>query len=605
MSRNRTSIPSLALLTVLGVVGLAVLAPPALAHSIVKSTEPGGDEVLTEPPTRVLMVFNEPVEVAFGAIRVFDTNGRRVDTGRADHVPARPEEVQVELEPQLPEGTYIVSWRIISADSHPIQEAFLFHVGHPGEQPAGLVSRIVGAQGRSGPFESVLFGAARFVIFAALILLGGAIAFLAAVWRRPGPWLALRPPEVEERFAERWRRLVVWSWVALVVATLAAIVLQGAVGAGVPMAKAFSASIIREVLGTRFGLVSMGRLVLLLAAAALWLGARTIRAVPLAPKGALAERRTLAAAALHPPIPAWFLGGSTVLIVALLATPGLAGHAGTTQPVLLNVATDVLHVIGAAVWMGALIVLLAVAFPATRRLDELDRCRVMAPVVSRFSDLAVLAVAVIVATGVYRSWVEVRALRALTDATYGWVLLTKLGVFLPILALGVVNNRWTKPRCELAARGEGPLSALRILRRLVAVEVALAIAVVGVTALLVNLPPARVEAGVEGPFMTETRIGGHHLAIGIDPNQVGENMVHLSLTDEEGLPGHAEEVRVQFRMPDEGIGPIPAHAEPRGPGVFLVHGHQLSVPGAWELEIVARLDEFTEERATVEVIVNP
>jgi copper transport protein len=410
---------------------------------------------------------------------------------------------------------------------------------------------------------------------------------------------------VEERFATRWRQVVVWSWVALVVATLAGIVLQGAVGAGVPLPKAFSPSIIREVLGTRFGLVSVGRLVLLLAAAALWVGARTIRAVPLVPKEALAERRSLAAAALQPPIPTWLLGAAIVVTVALLATPGLAGHAGTTQPVLLNMATDVLHVIGAAVWMGALIVLLAVAFPATRRLDELERCRVMAPVISRFSDLAVLAVAVIVATGVYRSWVEVRALRALTDATYGWVLLTKLGVFLPILVLGVVNNRWTKPRCELAARGEGPPNALRILRRLVAVEVALGVAVVGVTAFLVNLPPARVEAGVEGPFMAEARIGDHHLAVGVDPNQVGENMIHLSLTDDEGLPGHAEEVQVLFRMPEEGIGPLPAHAEPRGPGAFLVHGHQLSVPGAWELEIVARLDEFTEERATVEIIVNP
>jgi nitrogen fixation protein FixH len=114
-----------------------------------------------------------------------------------------------------------------------------------------------------------------------------------------------------------------------------------------------------------------------------------------------------------------------------------------------------------------------------------------------------------------------------------------------------------------------------------------------------------VEAGVEGPFMTETMLGDQHLAVGVDPNQVGTNMVHLSLTTEEELPGKAEEIRVLFRMPSENIGPIEAMAESRGHGTFVVHGHQLSVPGEWTLEIVALIDRFTEERATVEIVVNP
>ena len=603
MSRTRIRIvaPTLAALA-LGWV--AALAEPALGHSIVKSTEPGIEEVVPDSPSRVLMVFNEPVEVAFGAIRVFDTNGRRMDVGEANHVPGRPEAVQVALRPNLARGTYIVSWRIISADSHPIEEAYLFHVGQPGEQPEGLVSRIVSGQGRSGPVEGVAFGVARFLNFGGLILLAGAVAFLTLVWRPPGPWLALRPPEVEERFARRWRRWMVWSWVAVVVATLAGLVLQGAVGAGVPLLEAFSIGILTEVLGTRFGIVSVVRVALLLAAAGLWAGARRIGSVPVVSEPAVGGRKSLAAAALHPPIPGWLLWTGGLVVLGLVATPGLAGHAGTTSPVVPNVGADVLHMVGAAVWMGGLVLLLMAAFPATKGLDDLDRCRVLAPMVARFSDIAVVAVGILVATGVYRSWVEVRALRAL-DTTYGWVLVAKVAAVLPILALGLFNNRWTKPRCQLAAEGRGSPNILGVLRRAVAAEVALGIAVVGVTALLVNLPPARVEAGVEGPYMTETMLGDQHLSIGVDPNRVGENEVHLSLTDAEGLPGDAEEVTVLFRMPDQGIGPIPAEAEQRGHGSFLVHGHQLSVPGTWELEVVAVIDRFEQERATVEVTVNP
>ena len=589
------------------VVGWLALAPaPAWAHSIVKATEPGIDAVVHEAPKRVVMIFNEPVEVAFGAIRVFDTRGRRVDDGKAAHLPGRPDTVRVALRPNVADGTYVVAWRIVSADGHPIQEAFLFHVGHPGEPPEGLVAGILSSQSRSGPVEGILFGVARWVNFAGLLLLAGSVVFLALVWRRPRASLALRSPEVEGRFGRRWRRAVSWSWLTVVVATVVSFVLQGAVGGGVSLPEALSPGILGEVLRTRFGLVAVAKMGLLLVAAAFWVSVQRTSRVPLLSDRPATEARSLAAAALQPAIPRTILWVGVLLTVALLATPGLAGHAGNTRPIPLNIVTDTLHVLAASVWMGGLVMLLAAAFPATRELEDGERLRVMAPVVARFSDMALIAVAVLVATGIYRSWVEVRALRALTEASYGLVLLAKLATFLPILALGAINNRWTKPRIHQAAQhDEASPRPLATLRRLVALEVALGVVVLGVTAFLVNLPPARVEAGVEGPFMTETMLGDQHLAVGVDPNQVGTNMVHLSLTTEEGLPGKAEEIRVLFRMPSENIGPIEAMAESRGHGTFVVHGHQLSVPGEWTLEIVALIDRFTEERATVEIVVNP
>ena len=174
-----------------------------------------------------------------------------------------------------------------------------------------------------------------------------------------------------------------------------------------------------------------------------------------------------------------------------------------------------------------------------------------------FSDLAVLAVAVLVVSGLFRAWMEVQALRALTGASYGLVLLLKLGIFVPLLVLGAINNRWLKPRIARAAEGEGRGDGpLRVLRRTVVAEVALATAVIAVTAALVNLPPARVDAGVTGPFVTDVRFESNNLNVIVDPNRVGANAVHLTATGPTGAPVPIKEARVLFRMPAEDVGPL-------------------------------------------------
>jgi copper transport protein len=260
----------------------------------------------------------------------------------------------------------------------------------------------------------------------------------------------------------------------------------------------------------------------------------------------------------------------------------------------------------AGAWLGGLTFLLWAAYPSSRGLPEQQRIQVLGPVARNFSNLAVVAVAVVVVSGVFRSWIEVRALRALTGATYGWVLLAKLGAFLPVLALGAINNRWTLPRIDRAAKERDPGKApLQALRRLVAAEVGIATIVIALTAFLVNLPPARLEAGVVGPFITDVRLGQNNLNLLVDPNQVGENEVHLTLTAPSGAPVPVRQMRVLFRMPSEGIGPLVGSGVRLAPGHFVVQGHQLSVPGEWTLEVVARSSRFEEERTRVAVPVNP
>jgi copper transport protein len=501
--------------------------------------------------------------------------------------------VDVPLEPELSRGTYTVAWRIISTDGHPIAEAFVFHVGAPGENPRGIVDEVLAGEGRAGSLESGLAAVGRWLLLVSLLALAGAVVFLALVWGR----LIAPPDGVDAEFAAGWRRVVVAAWATALVSTLLLFVLQGALAADVPLREALSSDVLREVAETRFGVVSLIRLGLLAACVAVWPAVRR----------SVEPRRSVGAAAVAVRPTAGVLTAGGALVLALLATPGLSGHAGTTDPVGLNVAADMLHMVAAAAWMGGLLLLLGVAFPATRNLPDGARARILAPMVARFSDVAVIAVAVLLVSGGLRAWAEVRALDALTDANYGVVLLVKLAAVLPILALGAINNRWTKPQIVRLAAESDPGGARRplwTLRRLVGAEVAMGAIVIAITALLVNLPPARVEAGADEPSMSTASIGHHELHVTVDPGQVGENRIHLSATDDHGEPAQFDEIRVLFRMPEEDIGPLVATAEAMGPGEYVVHGHQLSVPGEWTLEIVARTGEFDQERTTVDVVVD-
>jgi copper transport protein len=566
-----------------------VHAAPASAHAIVQSTSPGIDRVVDESPSSVVMRFNEPVEVAFGAIRVYDTDAERVDTGEAEHLPGEPDAVRVGLEPDLAQGTYTVTWRVISADSHPIEEAFVFHVGRPGAKPQGIAGRILD-ESDAGRAAGLGLGVARWLNFAGLAVFVGAMVFLFTVWRRTGP----HARAVEERFATRWERIAVGAWIALVVGTIASLVFQGAVAGDLSIADALSASVLGDVAETRFGTVALYRLAILGLVGLLWVAKPWRRARP---------AESLGAAAATTDLPSWFLVTAGAAGAALLVTPGLAGHAGTTEPEVLNVAVDAVHLLGVSAWIGGLVVLLAAAFPSVK-VEGDDATATMAPVVARFSDLAVIAVAAIVVTGTYAGWVQVRALRALTDAPYGVVLLIKIGVFVPLLVLGAINNRWTKPRIERAARHDSGGAPLSVLRRLIAGEVALAVVVLAVTSLLVNLAPARLEAGISGPFIADVRLGENNLNVLVDPNEVGRNQMHLTVSEPSGAPVKVREMRVLLRMPSEEIGPLVADGRRLAPGHYVVSGRQLSVPGEWVVEVVARVGRFEEERTRVTVTVN-
>src|SRR4029077_4055427 len=149
----------------LALVAVAGWAAPAFAHAVLQSTDPPSGAVLQKSPGMVALHFNEDVEVQFGAVRVFNANGKRVDTGNADHPRGDARAVATNVPGDLPSGGYVVTWRIISADSHPVHGAFTFQVGAGGAASAEAsktqATRLL-ASGAGSRTVGVLFGIVRF-----------------------------------------------------------------------------------------------------------------------------------------------------------------------------------------------------------------------------------------------------------------------------------------------------------------------------------------------------------------------------------------------------------------------------------------------------------
>ncbi len=122
---------------VAALVTLALILPGAAsAHAYLVKTVPTPSAILNAPPPVVALTFDEAVEPRFAIISVTDAAGHQETTAPVSRSPANPDTLVVPLRPHLPEGWYLVYWRAISVDGHPVQGAFTFAIGpNPGPGP--------------------------------------------------------------------------------------------------------------------------------------------------------------------------------------------------------------------------------------------------------------------------------------------------------------------------------------------------------------------------------------------------------------------------------------------------------------------------------------
>ncbi|WP_438486962.1 copper resistance CopC/CopD family protein [Streptomyces sp. S186] len=419
------------LLVVLAVLfgALAAGIAPASAHAALTGSDPAPGAVVAHAPEQVALTFSEGVAMGDDSLRVLDPHGKRVDRGKLrDLCSGTVVKYAAGLPPGLADGTYTVAWQAVSADSHPVSGAFTFSIGAPSRTTAAVPQQQAG-----GGLVGALYEIARYLAYAGFVLLAGGAAFVPAC----------RPAAARVRSVQR---LVVRGWALLTGATLAMLLLRTPYTGSGKLADVLDLGGLQQMLLTKPGAALLCRL-LLLAAAALFVAvlfgayarahAADATEAPDAPDAAASADADAEAAEAVKRRGALTLGlavGGVVVAAGLATTWAVAEHASTGLQPAVAMPVDVLHLLAVAAWLGGLAALLVSLYsgPAVER-----------TAVRRFSRIAFGSVLVLVATGTYQSWRQVGSWHALTDTTYGRLLLLKVGLVLVMVAVAGLSRRWT------------------------------------------------------------------------------------------------------------------------------------------------------------------
>jgi copper resistance protein D len=184
-----------------------------------------------------------------------------------------------------------------------------------------------------------------------------------------------------------------------------------------------------------------------------------------------------------------------LLSVTLLTMMAAAGHASAAEGVTLfiQLTTDGLHLLAAGVWLGGLIPL-ALFFSWAKAAREPSIFGIAQKATARFSRLGFASVVLLLVTGLVNAWYLVGGIPPLLGTTYGYLLLAKLGILIPLMGLAS-RNRWhLKPRlANLAAHSEFekiPALLARLQRGVIA-EVSLGAVILLIVGMMGLTPPAR------------------------------------------------------------------------------------------------------------------
>jgi copper transport protein len=408
---------------------LVALAWPAAAsaHARLINERPDFRERVETTPTQVVLRFDQGVDALANSIVVYSAKGRIVSGTAHSGGDSRVLVVPIH---RLRKGAYTVRWHAVSSDSHVVSGAYTFGVRMDAPPPTE-------AYGASGPTRSE--DVVRWLYFAALALLVGGLGFRLLVLPRS------IPPALERRFYI----VTGIGAIGIIHVGIAAFIMRSEDALQLPFTRLLYGDLSPVASGTRFGQAFI----------AMTLGFTWVTAFLFL--AWLTGRRVLL-------WPAFVLG------LAFASGLSLSGHSAVGSSWFTQLA-DWVHLSAAVLWVGGLVQLAVCVWPAA---PELRRDAFL-----RFARLAPVLIAVLVAAGVYLSILRLPRLSDLWSASYGQVLLVKLGLVSAALAWGGFHHFVVRPRLERTGWA----------RRSLVGEGAVAMTILLLAAILVNAKPPEAQ----------------------------------------------------------------------------------------------------------------
>jgi copper transport protein len=515
---------------------LFVLPGQAMAHAELLTTNPTAGQILDAAPAVITLTFNEPVEISLGGVRLFDGRGNPVEIGAASH-PSGKSQVVAVAPGKLTAGSYVVDWRVVSADSHPVQGAFSFQIGATSNLQSGIVTQIINSD-HTGHVASVGLGITRGVIIGAIALVfGGLVALGWGIVEATG----------------RVRAIIASSAIVGAVAGLLQLPLEVAYATNRGLSTIVEPSSWKAAFDSRVGVSWVIRAAIVGA-----IGAGLLITV--------VDRRRV-----------WWRGVTIAGLLAVGVVSAYGGHGATGRWIPVGVAATAVHVAGMAVWLGGLLLLL------------IEFRSVTAPAARRFSAIALVMLALVISSGVVQSIRQLGSIHALTNTTYGTLLILKTIVVVVLLAVAFVSRRII--RCS-------DVDTPR-LGRAITIETILAVTIVAFTSVLMAANPSQVAAAT--PFSVTLTDGDYLASITVEPGHTGPNEMHIYLSDAVSSLAQPDEVTVEISDPSRQVAAIQIPVTRSGAGHFTTSTATFPYATTWTLTITARYNQFDEVKFTAQV----
>ena len=542
MIRISTLIRLLAVLVTIGV------SQTAFAHAVLLGSTPKAGEMLADSPKELTLNFNEEVGPIF--FKVLDKTGKEV--GKPGEIRPDGNNLHLPLGEALANGTYVLTYRVISADTHPVGTTFGFSVG----EPMADMSQMSQSAAESSTPWTYAVAANRWVLYATMLLAAGSALFTLLIPTPAGVGAAT--------FSLGRTSAIIAS-----VAYLLAIGIGGA----------------EMLMGGATALLSVDA----------WSRGVGSTLTPSAIIGVPAMLVLIYAFGQGADKPK--TGALTVGAVAAIGSFLVTGHAATAAPVWLMATVVAIHLFGASFWFGAL-------YPLFKTAGTTDATQA-GVVMTKFSVWAMFSVGLIILSGLAISFVQVESPSKLLGNAYGAGLVRKLVLVAIILGLAAYNKLVLTPALE-----KGDATASHRIRRTIRIEIVVYVLILGAAmSLTLTTPPRAIMAPGAGGmammnegFKATVQANGYTVDLDITPAKAGENMIMATIKDKDGqVISTLADLEITGNLPAAGISDVFVKGQNTGNGMWHFMFKEMIIPGDWKLKVDAFINDF--DKVTFETTV--
>ena len=543
--------------------------PAASAHPFLLETVPGQGQNAPIGVTQIISKYSEAVEIDFSELKVYDANGNQIDNRDTSYNDG--ETSLIVTTPPLEEGVYTLTSKVLSkVDGHLVQAAVVFGVGDVQVDTSMLDSQ------ETSETTFIPESIARFPgLVGQTIVLGGVIVSIT-IWSSQQTRFREFFSDINEQFKTKFTKIIGYG----VIATFA----SNFIMLGVQTWRLEVSPI--EVIGTTFGTTWLIRMIITIIIIGIWFW--------------MEKRKEIS------------IKGQIPLLVAsliLIATTTMMGHGASTE---LEAAwiLDYAHNLLSSIWIGGVIFFAFVALPTISKTDDALRNKITLSLIPRFSGIFIIAIGILIITGPTLLWFLDDNVGALTESTYGKLIMIKIGLAVAMIAFGgmyqvkFLKNPSNYESLNISKRISKPLK----------LEAGLGIALLAVVALLVNssLPEGEIQSAdaLQPTFGYESILFSENAKfdVKVEPAGIGQNTISVIVSSFDDKPlDDISGLKVKVSNPQKNISPILAEVSETVQSSITKYTADATFgfAGNWQIELEAQREQNSNENTIFNLQIKP